>query len=373
MRTRLLVAAAGAAAITCGSTGAAPNSSAATLDRALRDLVAIPGGPPGAVSVVQRGTTIELHRAGVADRRTRRPIQGGDHIRLASVAKAFSGAVALTLVARGRLSLDSTIGRLLPKLPRAWRKVTLRQALQHTSGLPEFSRSPGFQKFVRSHLHARVAPLRLLRFVFDKPLEFRPGTRYRYSNTDNFIAALMAEAVTHRPYEHLLSLAAPVHLTETTLPGGAALPSPYLHGYDGKEDVSTLLSASLSWAAGGIVSTPADLNRFIRGYAGGKLFGGRVRAAQLRFVAGHSEPPGPGRNAAGLSIFRYRTRCGTVYGHTGNTPGYTEFAAATLDGRRSVTVTISEQLSESSTWERARAFEQFRRVEEDAVCAALSH
>src|SRR5262249_51841189 len=194
----------------------------------------------------------------------------GDHIRLASVSKAFTGAVTLSLVARGKLSLDSTIGRLLPKLPRSWGKVTLRQALQHTSGLPDFSGSPAFGKFVRAHPHAQVAPLRLLRFVFGESLAFDPGTRYRYSNTDNFVAALMAEAVTHRPYEQLFAsiVSKPLRLTGTSLPRGAGLPAPYMHGYDGQDDVSTLLSGSLSWASGGMVSTPADLNRFVRGYAG---------------------------------------------------------------------------------------------------------
>ena len=74
-----------------------------------------------------------------------------------------------------------------------------------------------------------------------------------------------------------------------------------------------------------------DLNRFIRAYAGGKLFGGATRAAQTNFVpCGESEPKGPGKNSAGMALFKYDTRCGTVYGHTGNFPGYTAIAVAHL-------------------------------------------
>ena len=80
---------------------------------------------------------------------------------------------------------------------------------------------------------------------------------------------------------------------------------------------------SVVWASGAMVSTPFELNRFIRAYASGRLFGAATHSQQLRFVPGSSEPPGPGTNAAGLGIFRYRTRCGTVFGHTGNFPGYT--------------------------------------------------
>ena len=66
------------------------------------------------------------------------------------------------------------------------------------------------------------------------------------------------------------------------------------------------------WAAGGIVSTPSDLNAFIRAYAGPRLLRRGARSQQLPFVAGSSQPPGPGANDAGLAIFRYRTRCGKV-------------------------------------------------------------
>jgi D-alanyl-D-alanine carboxypeptidase len=80
------------------------------------------------------------------------------------------------------------------------------------------------------------------------------------------------------------------------------------------------------WASGGIVSTPADLNAFIRGYVRGDLFDRLIRVQQRRLLleGGGSEPPGPGKNSAGLAVFRYETKCGTVWGHTGYTPGYTQ-------------------------------------------------
>jgi D-alanyl-D-alanine carboxypeptidase len=119
------------------------------------------------------------------------------------------------------------------------------------------------------------------------------------------------------------------------------------------------------------VSTPADLNSFIRGYVGSRLFGSKTRAQQRRVVeGGSSDPPGPGENAAGLGIFRYKTRCGTVWGHTGSIAGYTQFAAASPDGSRSVTVTVNEQLS--PTEGAPGVFEALRRAEALAVCAALA-
>jgi D-alanyl-D-alanine carboxypeptidase len=82
-----------------------------------------------------------------------------------------------------------------------------------------------------------------------------------------------------------------------------------------------------------------------------------------------SAPPGPGANAVGLGIFRYTTPCGVVYGHTGNTLGYTQFIAATADGTRSLSVSVSTQISATTNAERLPDLEA---VFGAAVCAALA-
>ena len=86
----------------------------------------------------------------------------------------------------------------------------------------------------------------------------------------------------------------------------------------------------------------------------------------MRFVPGASSPPGPGHNSAGLALFRYRTKCGTVYGHTGNFPGYVQWAAATADGRRAVTTSLNIPAPTG------KLLTQLRRVQETAVCALLA-
>ncbi len=357
------------------SVAAAP----ARLTSELRGLVAMEQGPPGAIVVVQRGGPRRVYTAGVPVLGSRRPIRASDRMRLASTAKAFSGAVALSLVADRRLSLNDTIAELLPKLPAAWGGVTLREALNHTSGLPELLHNKALIAYATTHPHGSPRPMFLMHFLRNDPLNFRPGARYGYSNTDNFVVALMAQAVTHRGYAALLRsrVYRPLGLRRTSLPRGVSIPAPYLHGYRPDPpkpplDVSHELSPAYAWASGGLVSTPGDLNRFIRGYAGARLFGRAVQKQQLRFVAGNSEPIGPGINSAGLGIFRYRTRCGTVYGHTGNIAGYTQFMAATLDGRRSVTASISGQITNKTTGARLAAFTRLRQIETTAVCSALS-
>lgn len=351
----------------------------AALRGELRQLVRMPGGPAGAIVVVNRPSGRTVYSAGVRNLRSGKPVRASHHMRLASTAKAFSGAVALSLVDQKRLSLNQTIGSRLPWLPAPWRKVTLRQALNHTSGLPDFFSSDRYLAYLTDNLHARPTPRFLLRLLADESLEFKPGSQYAYSNTDNFIVALMAQSVTGQSYDRLLNrrVYRPLGLRNTRLPKGWKMPAPYLHGYQPdppgpREDVTEVVSGAFAWASGGLVSTPTDLNRFIRGYAGARLFSRAVQRRQLTFIPGKSEPTGPGVNSAGLGIFRYRTPCGTVYGHTGNTAGYTQFMASTLDGRRSVTVSINGQITNKSTGAAGRAFTRLRKIETDAVCQALA-
>jgi D-alanyl-D-alanine carboxypeptidase len=349
----------------------------AKLDRALEELVEIEGGPPGAAVIVDRGNERHFHRAGFADLSTGRPYRRHDHVRVASVAKAFSGAVALNLVERGALTLDTTVGQLLPELPAAWADVTLRQALAHTAGLPDYIKDEEFREQFGGNTRRYFSPQELIGFVADKPLNFPAGTRYEYSDTDNIVVALMAEAAGGAPYDVLLDrlVSGQLGLRDTSLPETYLMPRPFVRGYavppkGAPEDISQRINASAPWASGGVVSTPADLNRFIRGYARGALFSETIRDQQLQFVPdAESGPPGPGENSAGLGIFRYETRCGTVLGHTGNMPGYTTFVAATPNGRRSVSFSVNTQLSPETA---PRQFGPLRRTEELAVCAALA-
>jgi D-alanyl-D-alanine carboxypeptidase len=320
----------------------------------------------------------------VANLKNNRPMRVDDRMRIASTAKAFSGAVALSLVSKGALSLNDTIGELLSDLPKpppdAWAEVTLRQLLNHTSGLPNYSESQAWLDAITARPTQAPRPEKLLTYAYDHdpPLLFDSGSKYKYSNSDNIAVALMVEAATGRTYESQLQeqVYGPLGLSKTTLPAGPNLRKPYIHGYDlsehPPEDGSEALAAGWFWASGGMVSTPADLNTFVRAYVRGDLFNLQTRSKQRKvFEGGGSELPGPGKNSAGLGVFRYETSCGTVWGHTGNIPGgYTQFMAASSTGRRSATVSINSQLA--PTVGDPDAFKALRRAEDLAVCAALA-
>jgi D-alanyl-D-alanine carboxypeptidase len=362
------------AVVLSSATAAVAAPGPAAVQRGLQHLVAAKGGPPGAIATFYRDGQLTVLSAGRANVKRPGAPTTTDHMRIASVAKAFNGAVALHLVEEGKLGLDDTIGQRLAGMPAAWAAVTVRQMLNHTSGLPDYTQSKGFAEQAKKDPRGYVSPQKIIGWVRNEPLEFKPGSDYEYSNTDNIVVGLIVEAVTGRPYAQNLAgiVFGPGGLTETSFPTRPALPTPFIHGYavevgEPPADVSTFLSPSGAWASGAIVSTPRDLNAFIRADLGLEFFSRAQQEEQMQFVpGGKSSPPGPGQNSAGLALFRYKTKCGTVYGHTGNFPGYVQWAAATADGSRAVTTSLNIPAPTG------KLLAQLRQVQETAVCALLS-
>ncbi len=347
----------------------APNSG---LQRSLQAIVDSPAGPPGVAVLIDRGPHKEFLAAGTA---------GGSlrpapwlRFRIASVAKGFNAYLAAKLAGSGQLSFGDTIGTSIPGVLPAADAVTLQQLLQHTSGLADYIRDPVFVEQLLADPSRYFSPARLTGFVREKPLEFAPGSRYHYSDTDNIAAALMEEAASGLSYEQLLAkrVFGPLGMRESSLPNTPKMPRPFMHGYDvepGKkpEDVSELLNPAGAWASGGIVSTPIDLSRFARAYVPTVLRASR--GLEGAFRPGSSSPPGPGKNFAGLGLFRYRTGCGTVYGHTGSFPGYRIFLAASASGQRSVVFVANAQIVPGQGSPKVAA--AITKAQARAVCRAL--
>ncbi len=353
----------------------------ARLDKAMKAIVTMEHGPPGMSVVVQRGKDLRVHSAGAAKLGGSAPIRGNQHMRFASVTKAVTGALALELVEDGKLSLDSTIGEVRPDLPAAWGPITLRQLLHHTSGLPSYTADPAFLAYFAANLKAYISPLEAISYVFNEPLEFTPGTHFEYSNTDNIVIGLMAERAAGRGIVPLLKreVFGPLGMTNSTMPKGFDLPGRSCTGYvydaQGQlfEEVSEAVSVSSVWAAGAVISTPLDMNRFIRAFGGGSMFSSaKVRRAQTAFLPPFTggEPIGPGQNRGGLTLYRYRTPCGVVFGHSGNFPGYTQWIASTPDGRGSTVVSANLQLDIATG--PPGVFPPLRRIFRRAACAALA-
>jgi D-alanyl-D-alanine carboxypeptidase len=362
------------------ATVAAPTAGAAGIDRklnnALDQIVASKDGPPGLSVLLKTGHGREFLTRGTANTKTGRKPTPHDHMRIASMAKAYNGAVTLALVEDGFLSLDDTVGEWIPDLLPNASSVTVGQMLQHIGGLHEYIESKGFEEYIKHHPKAYLSPQEALGFVRDEQLDFPPGSKYHYSDTDNIAVGVIDERATGLSYDRLLQryVYGPLGLDETTLPITVDMPKPFLHGYDLEpnkppEDVSELLNPAGAWASGGIVSTPVEVARFFRAYVGARLFSHATRRLGRTFVSGNSSPPGPGENDAGLGLFRYRTDCGTAFGHTGSFPGYRMFAASNGNGRKSVVFAVNVQLTGPPG--SPQVADLIRRAQRLAVCKIL--
>lgn len=333
---------------------------------------AVEAGVPGIALEIRGPEGSEFLTAGSASLERERPLRPEDRFRIASVTKAFTGAVVMGLVQEGRLSLDDTVEQLVPGLLDEGDSITVRQLLGHTSGLPEYTKNEQFlEAFVSGE---SLSPREIVAFVSSEPLAFEPGTSYEYSDTDNIVLGLIIESVSNRSYEQELRsrIFEPLDLRATILAGTPEMPDPHARGYqydpegDGKpEDVTMALDPSAAWASGAIVSTPGDVSRFFGALMGEELVGGE-RIEQIKeTVAGESSPLGPGTNRAGLGIFGYELACGEVWGHTGQFPGYRAFGAATPDGRGAPAMMVNAtDISE-------KADEVVVRAQQLAACRAL--
>ncbi|WP_189305772.1 serine hydrolase domain-containing protein [Streptomyces albospinus] len=339
---------------TVSDPSAEPSRPSATTVAALHRLVA--DGAPGAASLTTRNGRIAASRfatAGVADLRSGRKMGRLDHFRAGSLTKTLVATVVLQLVAERKLALDDAAGARLPAgVPVTGagghsdlRRVTIHQLLDHTSGLFNYTEDPRlseqlYGKDFRAHRYDRYPPAELLRIALDHPPVAAPGARYSYSNTNYLVLGLVIRAVTGHPYAAEVSrrILRPAGLHDTSFPGErAALPAPHGRGYsrigDHRVD-STSLNPSRAGAAGEMVTTLGDLNRFFAALLGGRLLAPR-QMAELR-----SERATDG--VYGLGLYATRLPCGvTVWGHNGDINGSYAQSAGTADGRHVVSYRIN--------------------------------
>jgi D-alanyl-D-alanine carboxypeptidase len=160
------------------------------------------------------------------------PIAARDHFKVASLTKTYTATVVLQLVGEGKLSLDDSVQRRLPGVVPDGSKITIRQLLNHTSGLADFESDLRYLKpYLAGNFAHYWSPRQLVGMgVSHKPL-FAPGAGWSYSNTNYVVAQLIVERATGNTLGAELKrrIFRPLHLGQTTYPTTPGLPSPYVH------------------------------------------------------------------------------------------------------------------------------------------------
>lgn len=345
-----------------GAVRAAPDPRSLTPDLiAMMQRTRIPGA---IVSVSTPDTGTWTTALGTGDLATGAPVRTDQHLRIGSITKTFTATVVLQLVQEGKLSLDSPLADFRPDVPNAGH-ITVRQLLQMTSGLYNYSEDPGFNRRLDQRPESRWSPQDLLDVAFHHPAYFPPGKGWHYSNTNYVLLGLIAEHLTGQPLEQLFKerVFDRVGMGDTSLNSDATVPDPQAKGYEFISNVGSLtapvltgkdaawadwkagnpyevthVNASWAWAAGAAVSTVDDLRRWAPALAEGTLLSPQLQRERLHFIP---TSPQPGKPTYGLGV----ADVDGFIGHDGQIPGYNSFVG--YDPERRATVVVLVNLNQS--------------------------
>lgn len=315
---------------------------------------AVAAGVPGVTAEARDAGGVWRTAAGTGDLTTGAPRGKNDRFRVGGITNTFVATVLLQLEAENKLSLDDSVERHLPGLVTGngndGRTITVRQLLNHTSGLFDFLADEKYSETYLTgdgflqHRYDTLTPEMRVKVALSHEPPFAPGARHWFSNTNDVLAAMIVQKVTGRSYEAEVRrrIIAPLGLDATSLPGtGVRLPRPSGRGYsklfatqpDRIDDV-TEMNGSQSWGNGDIISSAADLNRFYAALMGGRLLPSRQLRAMKTTVVNPDFPI----SSYGLGIERLTLGCGaTVWYHDGGAVGWISVATFTEDGRHELT------------------------------------
>ncbi|MEU1389167.1 MULTISPECIES: serine hydrolase domain-containing protein [unclassified Nonomuraea] len=333
-----------AALVTAPAAAAAPQCDTGPIRTALESLKDV-GAPGIVVTVKSPGCGLWSGGIGVADRRTGRKVTGDEHSRIGSDTKAWTATVVLQLVGEGRIRLDDTVDRYLPGLVRTkrydGRRITIRQLLQHTSGLPEYLEAP-FWADEEAHRWDHIEPLRTVRQALALPPPDRTPDGFAYANTNYNLAGLIVAKVTGRDIGTEIDqrIIKRLGLRGTSWPGDrTTIAKPDLRSYvkrGGSLVDRTEWNTTEADASGELISTGADATAFWTALVTGRLLAPAQLAEMKRTI------PDDAGQGYGLGVERYQLVPGQdAWGHAGSMAGGHTFRnAVTDDGERAVTLLI---------------------------------
>ncbi|MER5499733.1 serine hydrolase domain-containing protein [Streptomyces sp. NPDC002561] len=307
-------------------------------------------GYPGVIGMVRQGDTTQYVHAGVGDRATKTPADPKAKFRIGSNTKAFVSTVLLQLEGEKKLSLDDTVERWLPGAVAAngydGSKITIRQLLNHTSGLPDYFKSLQINGpyFLNTNPREVYPPQNLV----DVALGMRapaaePGEKFDYSNTNYVLAGMVIKAVTGEDSAAQIQrrIIEPLGLRDTSFPTtDPAIYGNHLRGYVIRAILisdGTVSNVQVTGSAGAMVSTMDDLAAFSRALMTGKLLA-PAQMAELKTTVPVTTGVG-----YGLGIERMELPCGkSAWGHNGAVLGYFSEWLSSEDGTEQVLHTNNE-------------------------------
>ncbi|MCC2344980.1 beta-lactamase family protein [Bacillus anthracis] len=296
---------------------------------------------PGVIVTVKNGEASWAYASGEGNIERNHKVDADSAFRIGSTTKTFVATVVLQLAGEKKLSLDDTVEKWLPGLIKGngydGSKITIRQLLNHTSGIADYLTPDLKEKLIENPSENYTAEQ-----LISRALQLEPVKGWSYSNTNMVIIGLIIQKVTGESYAEQIQkrIINPLSLKETVLPGSSMdIPKKNARGYlntgDKLVDI-TLFNPSFANASGEMISTGEDMTTFFRALLGGKLL---TPEMQKEMVTHTVDTP---LGKYGLGIHATKLPDGTeVWGHGGGIPGFTNFAGGTKDGQHVISININ--------------------------------
>lgn len=321
-------------------------------------------GPPAVLAIVQDSHSPQRIAVGVADVSSGRSAQTNDVWRIASVTKLVTAAIVLRQVQEGRLKLEDRLSKYLPGTLDLANRISIRQLLNHTSGIPDYLSAPNnplnvsAERLLANLLRQR-SPEKLLRDARRQPRRFEPGALHEYSNTNYLLLGMIVESVTGKSFQAIVRerIIAPLELEKTGFSGRhGQIPYEHLRGYvpgDSKagpfSDRRSLFDVTnhdyFLGADGGLFSTLDETSRILKYVLHGPLLSRSVRRSMMsNMVSDHD-----GFYRYGLGVMAFELPCGIrVYGHEGLDLGI--YTAALFDPTHERSFVLAVNMRFDNKW-----------------------
>lgn len=265
----------------------------------------------GSVLIARNGTILISKGYGMADREKKIPNTPQTKFRIGSITKQFTAMAILQLQQQGKLDVQDLICKYISDCPTTWKPITIHQLLTHTSGIPDLT----------VDLARLTTPSQIVAQISSKPLDFKPGEKWNYSNAGYIVLSAIIEQVSGVQYEQFLQdhILTPLKLQDTGLdPGQAILAT----GYKDKYDKADIFNASASDGAGGLYSTIEDLYRWDQALYTEQLISKDLLDKMFTPYASLPDDPVVGKVGYGYGWFIVKLFNHRDVGHGGQAPGF---------------------------------------------------
>ncbi len=299
--------------------------------------------PGVSLAIVRDGRVIKAQGYGFANLELKARATKETVYEIGSNTKQFTAAAIMMLVEEGKIHLDDSITKYFPEAPEAWRSITIRHLLTHTSGIQNHVAVPHWLDVFKTNLAYETAPARdeLLKMFFKLPLEFQPGETWAYDNTGYYLLGIVIEKASGKAYWQFLDerIFKPLRMNATRNTDPQPIVRNRASGYEWKNDHcenQAVLLPAIAFSAGSLLSTAEDMAKWDAALYAEKLLKKSSLDQIWTAAATNDKAPMPFNYGFGWFVDSYHGH--RLVQHSGGTPGFSSVIYRFIDDKLTIII-----------------------------------